>query len=188
MFSHTSTRLFSTSYRFFSTTSSRAASKVFFDVSINGSTAGRIQFELYEDIVPKTAKNFKALCSGEKGWGYKGVPFHRIIPDFMIQGGDTDLTDGFGGKSIYGHKFADENFTKRHNKPGLLSMANSGPNSNGSQFFITTVPCPWLDGKHVVFGEVSKGIDLVKKIESFGTMSGKPKASIVIEDAGVLTE
>ena len=170
--------------RLFSTTTTQFGKKVFFEPAVNGSKIGRIEFELYDEVVPKTAENFRALCTGEKGFGYKGVPFHRIIPNFMIQGGDTDLTNGFGGKSIYGTKFADENFVKRHEKAGLLSMANSGPNTNGSQFFITTVPCPWLDGKHVVFGEVTKGMDIVKKIESYGTQSGKPKAEIVVEEAG----
>lgn len=172
--------------RLFSSTRSILGKKVYFEPSVNGNKIGRIEFELYDDVVPKTAENFRALCTGEKGFGYKGVPFHRIIPQFMLQGGDTDLTDGFGGQSIYGSKFADENFTKKHDKAGLLSMANAGPNTNGSQFFITTVECPWLDGKHVVFGEVTNGMDLVKQIEGYGTMSGKPKAKIVVEEAGEL--
>lgn len=170
--------------RLFSTTASKFGTKVFFEPSVNGAKIGRIEFELYDEVVPKTAENFRALCTGEKGWGYKGTPFHRVIPQFMLQGGDTDLTNGFGGKSIYGNKFADENFTKKHTKPGLLSMANSGPNTNGSQFFITTVPCPWLDGKHVVFGEVTKGMDIVKTIEGYGTQSGQTRAKIVIDEAG----
>lgn len=172
--------------RLFSTTLTRFGTKVYFDTSINGNKMDRIEFELYNDIVPKTSENFRALCTGEKGWGYKGVPFHRIIPNFMLQGGDTDLTNGYGGKSIYGNKFEDENFVKKHHKSGLLSMANSGPNTNGSQFFITTVPCPWLDGKHVVFGEVTKGMEVVKAIETYGTASGRPKAKIIIEEAGEL--
>ncbi|GAV52636.1 hypothetical protein ZYGR_0AG06270 [Zygosaccharomyces rouxii] len=172
--------------RLFSSTRSQLGSKVFFDPAVNGQKVGRIEFELYDDIVPKTATNFKALCTHEKGFGYRGVPFHRIIPQFMLQGGDTDLAGGFGGRSIYGAKFADENFAIKHTKPGLLSMANAGPNNNGSQFFITTVPCPWLDGHHVVFGEVTKGMDIVKQLEALGTMSGRPKAQIVIEDSGEL--
>ncbi|CCE61829.1 hypothetical protein TPHA_0B01570 [Tetrapisispora phaffii CBS 4417] len=172
--------------RLFSTTNAKFGTKVFMEPSINGTKVGRIEFELYDDVVPKTAENFRALCTGEKGFGYKNVPFHRIIPNFMLQGGDTDLANGMGGKSIYGDRFNDENFVKLHTKPGLLSMANAGPNTNGSQFFITTVPCKWLDGHHVVFGEVTKGMDIVKKIESYGSENGTPSAEIIIEEAGEL--
>jgi len=163
-------------------------SKVFFDLTIGGESAGRIVFKLYNDVVPKTAENFRALCTGEKGGNltYKGCPFHRVIPGFMLQGGDFTNKNGTGGVSIYGAKFADENFVKKHTQPGLLSMANAGPNTNGSQFFVTTVLTPWLDGKHVVFGEVTEGMDLVKKVEALGSQSGAVKKPIVISNCGQL--
>ncbi|KAF9573547.1 Multifunctional pyrimidine synthesis protein CAD [Mortierella alpina] len=157
---------------------------VYFDISIDGTPAGRITFKLFDDVVPKTAKNFRELATGQHGFGYAGSTFHRIIPEFMLQGGDFTKHNGTGGKSIYGEKFADENFQLKHTKPGMLSMANAGKNTNGSQFFITTVVTSWLDGAHVVFGEVIDGMDLVKKIEALGSSSGKPKKKVTIEASG----
>ncbi|KAH7909845.1 cyclophilin-like domain-containing protein [Hygrophoropsis aurantiaca] len=161
-------------------------SNVFFDVAIGNNTPERIVFKLYDDVVPKTATNFRDLATGAEGYGYAGSGFHRIIPEFMLQGGDFTNHDGTGGKSIYGAKFADENFKLKHTKPGLLSMANAGKNTNGSQFFITTVKTDWLDGKHVVFGEVVQGMDVVKKIEKVGSATGKPSVKVVIKSSGVV--
>ncbi|EDU45049.1 PpiB Peptidyl-prolyl cis-trans isomerase rotamase - cyclophilin family [Pyrenophora tritici-repentis] len=169
--------------------------RVFFDIAIGGVKAGRVAFELYSDIVPKTAENFRALCTGEKGEGASGKPlhyknssFHRVIKGFMIQGGDFTQGNGTGGESIYGEKFEDENFEKVHDKPFLLSMANAGPGTNGSQFFVTTVPTPHLDKKHVVFGEVINGKSIVRRIENLKTQSGdKPFHDATIIDCGELT-
>ena len=159
-------------------------SNVFFDITKNGAPLGTIKFKLFDDVVPKTAAHFRALCTGEKGFGYAGSHFHRVIPDFMLQGGDFTAGNGTGGKSIYGAKFADENFQLKHSKPGLLSMANAGPNTNGSQFFITTVPTPFLNGKHTIFGEVADEASrqVVAKLGTVATDgSDKPLEDVVIE-------
>jgi len=172
-------------------TETEPRSKVFFDISIGGERIGRVIFELYNDVVPKTAENFRSLCVGDKGMGTKGKPlhfkdsiFHRIIKDFMIQGGDFTDANGTGGESIYGEKFDDENFEFKHDTPGLLSMANSGPGTNGSQFFITTVETPHLDGKHVVFGKVLKGMGVVRELENVPKSGENPSKVCKIDDCG----
>merc|ERR1712010_48302 len=166
----------------------------FFDMTADGTPLGRIEMTLRADVVPKTAENFRALCTGEKGTGksgkplhFKGSSFHRVITQFMCQGGDFTRGNGTGGESIYGEKFADENFQLKHTGPGILSMANAGPGTNGSQFFLCTVKTDWLDGKHVVFGSVTGGMDVVKAIEAVGSSSGKTAKKVQIADSGQLS-
>eukprot|EP01094_Clydonella_sp_ATCC50884_P027070 TRINITY_DN7628_c0_g1_i1.p2 TRINITY_DN7628_c0_g1~~TRINITY_DN7628_c0_g1_i1.p2 ORF type:complete len:185 (+),score=41.15 TRINITY_DN7628_c0_g1_i1:43-555(+) len=164
---------------------------VFFDISIGGSEQGRIKMELFADVVPRTAENFRQFCTGEYREngvpvGYKDCSFHRVIKDFMIQGGDFVKGDGTGKTSIYGRMFDDENFTLKHSGPGLLSMANSGVNTNGCQFFVTCAPCEWLDGKHVVFGRVVEGMRIVRMIENVPHANTKPKLPVTITQCGEL--
>ncbi len=168
--------------------------RVFFDIAINNQIRGRIVFELFADVVPNTAENFRVLCGGSpsdpsaKNAGkFKGSPFHRIIPGFMCQGGDFTRGNGTGGESIYGPKFKDENFQLQHTGPGILSMANSGPNTNGSQFFITTAATSWLNGKHVVFGKLVEGMDVLRAMEAMGSDSGRVNGTVSIADCGQLS-
>eukprot|EP01016_Furgasonia_blochmanni_P049787 TRINITY_DN75_c0_g1_i2.p1 TRINITY_DN75_c0_g1~~TRINITY_DN75_c0_g1_i2.p1 ORF type:complete len:209 (-),score=71.13 TRINITY_DN75_c0_g1_i2:195-821(-) len=166
----------------------KVTSKIVMTISVDGVPSGDITIGLFGEVVPKTAENFRALCTGDHGdsatghqLAFKGSPFHRIIPRFMIQGGDITEGDGTGGESIYGDRFDDENFKLKH-EVGCVAMANAGPDTNGSQFFITTVDTPWLNGKHVVFGRVVDGMDVVKSIESMGSKNGTPQKSVVIAD------
>ncbi|XP_041502521.1 peptidyl-prolyl cis-trans isomerase A-like [Microtus oregoni] len=161
-------------------------STVFFDIAANDEPFGRIFFELFADKIPKTAENFRSLSIGEKRFGHKGSSFHRIIPGFMCQGVDFTCHNGTGGRSIYREIFEDENFILKHTGPGIMSMANAGPNTNGSQFFICTTKTEWLDGKHVVFGKVKEDMNIVEAMERFGSRNGKTRKKIAISDCGQL--
>ena len=160
--------------------------RVFFDVKADNTPIGRIVIELRVDVTPRTCENFRLLCSGEKGYGFRGCLFHRVLPNFVVHGGDFTKFDGTGSKSIYGPRFDDENFELKHSAPGKVSMANCGPNTNGSQFFITTQRADHLDGKHVVFGHVVEGMDVVKKIEALGTLTGATLRPLSIYECGQL--
>merc|ERR1711953_703430 len=186
--SNSSTLASSESTRIHPILSTMATVRVFFDVTADGAPVGKVIMELRADVVPKTCENFRALCTGEKGFGFKGSSFHRVIPNFMCQGGDFTAGNGTGGKSIYGNKFEDENFTLKHTGPGILSMANAGPGTNGSQFFICTAKTAWLDGAHVVFGKVTGGMDVIQQCEAVGSSSGRTRKTVTIEDCGDLDE
>lgn len=195
---HGSPRLSSSQFSFFQASTpfspplgppSPSNPQVYFDIKLgqygDAVSLGRITMELKQDVCPKTAENFRQLAiSPTVGEGYLGSPFHRVIPSFMCQGGDFTRGDGRGGKSIYGDKFPDENFTLVHTGPGILSMANSGPNTNGSQFFICVAKTPWLDGKHCVFGQIVDGYNVVKAMEACGSRGGEPADSLVVAACG----
>ncbi|EJD38225.1 hypothetical protein AURDEDRAFT_116575 [Auricularia subglabra TFB-10046 SS5] len=159
---------------------------VYFDITIDGAPKGRLVFALWDARVPRTARNFRELATGEHGFGYAGSSFHRAIPGFMLQGGDFTVGNGTGGKSVYGAPFADEDLTLAHDRPFLLSMANAGRDTNGSQFLITTVAADWLDGRHVVFGEVVEGKELVRQIEALGSASGRINRKVTIARCGTV--